>query len=311
MQDIETGKSALDDAHSKWVLALDQHFTIWWAAFLLNSIRTLQEFRRFGVDEAKVVALALAVEQLRLAERSSQASRSGDRNGAARSLSQLAVMIGCPIETTRRTLAQMVQVGTVQRQGKHYSMAVPEELCAFGAGQARAMMNLMRLIPVSSSSDLPSEISAVTNHGVSAVWCAVLRYSANLRRRVTRAAYLRSLIAGMVQVEQQVRRHFLIHGKSVASRLEFNQAAASMQEPLISIKQTAIIAGEELARTQAAVRHAVDLGLGTVPESGIFRYSIGAAAVPDDSQAYTRGVKEALADLMLSSLPAGGKVESR
>ena len=303
MQDIETGKSTLDDAHSKWVLALDQHFTIWWAAFLLNSIRTLQEFRRFGDDDAKVVALALAVEQLRLAERSSQAPRPGDRNGAALSLSELAVMTGCPIETTRRTLAQMVQVGTVQRQGKRYCMAVSEELSAFGAGQAKAMRNVMRPIPVLTSSELQPESSAVTNHGVSAVWSAVLRYSANLRRRITRGNHLQSLIAGMVQVEQQARSQFLLHGKSAASRVEFNQAVVSMQQPLVSIKQTAIIAGEKLSRTQAAVRHAVDLGLGTVPENGIFRYSIGAADIPDDSQAYTRGVKEALADLILSSLP--------
>mgnify|MGYP006287109277 CR=1 FL=1 len=310
VQDIGTEIRALDDPHSRWVRALDQHFTTWWAAFLLTSLKTLKEFRRFGEGDAMVVALALAVEHLRLAERSSQASRPGDRNGAALSLSELAVKTGCPIETTRRTLAQMVQVGAVQRQGKHYCMATSAEFCAFGADQAKALMNLLGRIPVSTSSELLSENSAVTNQGISAVWCAVLRYSANLRRRITKGHYLRSLIAGMIQVEQQVRSHFLLHGKSVASRVEFNQVAVSMQQPLISIKQTAIIAGEELAKTQAAVRHAVDLGLGTVPESGIFRYSIGAAAVPDDSQAYTRGVKEALADLMLSSAPAGGKVES-
>lgn len=311
MQDIGTQTRAIDEAHSRWVLALDQHFTIWWAAFLLTSLQTLQEFKRFGDDDAKCMALAIAVEQLRFAKRSAPASRSGDPDGSALSLSQLAILTGCPIETTRRTLAQMVQAGTVQRQDKRYSMVVPDELFASGTGQAWALVNLLRSISTATSTQLITERQAVTSGGVSAVWCAVLRYSANLRRRITKGAHLRSLIAGMVQVEQQVRSHFLLCGKSAASRMEFNQAAVSMQQPLIAIKQTAIIAGDELARTQAAVRHAVDLGLGTIPESGIFRYSIGAAAVPDDSQAYTRGVKEALADLMLASLPADGKVEAR
>jgi hypothetical protein len=117
----------------------------------------------------------------------------------------------------------------------------------------------------------------------------------------SKGAYLSCIIAGMLQVEGQVRGLLLSQGRLSSSRLEFNAAAAAMPQPLISIQQTSILVMEPMARTMAAVRHAADSGFGTIQERGLFRYSMGATAVPDDSQIYTRGVMEALADLVLKS----------
>ena len=289
------------------VSQLDIHFSAWWAGFLQCAIETMKMFRRYGEDEGKLVALALAAKQVRGDDLAPPSSAATHRSGHGLSLSEVAVQTGTPLETTRRTLMRMVSEGHVQRTRDRYEIVRLDELVGLASRQAEGLALLMIRTPAI----VPSEARAgvprgATGIGVSAYWSAILRYCANLRRRITKGNHLGCLVAGMLQVEAQVRWHLLNLGKHFVSRAEFNEVAEAMPAPLLPIQQTAIIAGESMARTNAAVRHAVELGLGTIPERGIFRSSIAAARVPDDSQAYTRGVKEALAHLVLASLSATG-----
>ena len=276
---------------------LDEHFTLWWAGFLLSVSATLKQFRAFGDDDGQLVALALAARALR-SGRASSLSLAGQSAHDGLSLSEIAVMTGCPLETTRRTLKRMRAASSVLREGNRYSILVGDELLAAGATQAEVLAQLLSAIPAREFPGWAPGNEEHTKELAAAIcWTAALRYCANLRRRITKGAYLGCMIAGMIQVESQVRRMLLASGKHGASREAFNNVAVTMPEPLISTQETGRIAGEPSSRVHAAVQHAVDLGLGTVPMRGLFRYSIGAAAVSDDSQAYTRGVKEALVEL--------------
>lgn len=289
--------------HGGIVAQLDETFSAWWAAFLLGANETLKGFREFGDDDGQLMALALAAHQVRHAAPSLLVPDQLHLDDDGLSLSQVAVRAGIPLETARRTLKRMIGNGYAQRRGDSYLIVVPERTFKAAGQQADALMSLVVALPLLLPPGLTcSGPGSATGDGVSHYWSAVLRYCANLRRRVTRGAYLSCLIAGMIQVEMLVRSHLIQRGRSIVSRQEYNEVAIKMPQPLIPLQQTAIIASETMARTQAAVRHAIELGLGTISERGIFRFSIGAAAVPDDSQAYTRGVKEALADLVLSSL---------
>lgn len=285
------------------VSRLDDHFTTWWAGFLQCAIETLKAFRKFGDDDGKLVALALATKQVRGDHLASVSPAAMHQNGL--SLSEVAVQTGAPLETVRRTLIRMVGDGQVLRTRDRYDLVRSDELVRMAARQAQGLALLM----IGAPGILPSELvlgspRGVTGDAVCAYWSAILRYCSNLRRRIAKAAHLGCLVAGMLQVEARVRWHLLSLGKHLASRAEFNEMAEGMPAPDLVIQQTAMLAAEPMSRTNAAVRHAVELGLGTIPERGIFRFSIAAARVPDDSQAYTRGVREAMADLILASLAA-------
>lgn len=307
MKSGDADRNAADvhaELHAHLVAALDAHFTAWWAAFLLSVLETLKGFRAFGDDDGQLVALALSAASFRRTDPSlSPVPDQGRKQGL--SLSAIAIQTGCPLETIRRTLSRMVDGSVLQRDGNLYSIAVPDDLVTMGARQAGRMVRIISGIPgAAPAREANNGIGEATGDDLGATWLAALRYCANLRRRITKGSYLSCLVAGMLQVEEQVRLVLLANGKTVASRAEFNGAAIAMPQPLIAIQQTSVLAAESMTRTRAAVRHAVELGLGSIPERGLFRYSIGAAAVPDDSQAYTRGVKEALADLKVYSSPA-------
>jgi hypothetical protein len=280
---------------------LDLQFSGWWAAFLLCALNTITGFRRFGDDDGFLVALALAA---------NGAGTGSTQDGKAvvvglnrtLSLSEIAVQSGVPLETTRRTLLKFVQAGAAARSEGRYSIVLPHEMCDDARGRARALASVLyRLTDRLFPRVIDSSVRLSNDDLLMAYWASSLRYFSNLRRRVVKGAFIPSLVAGMLQVEGVVRRAQLQLGNTVLSRAAFNSSAEKVDDPIIFLQETALLANETMSRVMASVSHAVELGMGTIPVRGRFRFSLVASRVPDDSAAYTRGVKEALEALVFQS----------
>lgn len=280
---------------------LDLQFSGWWAAFLLCTLNTIAGFRRFGDDDGYLVALALAA--------------SGARTGSAQdgkasvvgldrtlSLSEIAIQSGVPLETTRRTLLKFLQAGAAVRSEGRYSIVLPHEIFEHAGGRARSLASVLyRLTDRLFPRVIDSSVQLSNDDLLMAYWAGSLRYCANLRRRVVKGSFIPSLVAGMLQVEGVVRRAQLQLGNTILSRADFNSSAEKVADPIIFLQETAFLANETMPRVMASVAHAVELGMGSTPVRGRFRFSLVAARVPDDSAAYTRGVREALEALVFQS----------
>lgn len=270
------------------VALLEARFCRWWAAFLVHSLDTLKAFRSYGDDDRQILAWGLAVAAAR-AERDPSVARDG------LSLSELAALTGVPVETARRHLLRLAQEGQCRRAGQHYAIDLSDALRARLVERARALAAVL-------VRELRPPVPVVTAHQESVLLevylAAGLAYSSNLRRRIMRGVFIPCVMAGMLEIEAVVRTHRLLDGAADESRQYHVEVVHRLNLIIVHTARLAHIAGESLARARAAVRHANDLGFGTLVSPDYFGYSAQATPILRDNQALVGGIRERLADLM-------------
>lgn len=281
-----------DSLREQLIVAHEARFSAWWGVFLLNALETLKSFRRFGEDEGQLLAWALATASLPSAE--------GTPRGAL-SLSEISVTTGIPLETARRHLLKMTQAGACRREGMLYAMALPSDVRA-GALDRLAPFTAI-LHSVVDDVMPPSRVSfdAINDRVLRAYLQSGLRYCANLRRLLTRGAFIAFVVAAMLEIEGRIRLQQMLVGSGILSRSQYNGLVERRHDITLHATRLADLTGEPLVRARAAIRQGIELGFASAVGPDQFAFSAAAARIPEDNQAYTRGVKEGLADLLIAA----------
>lgn len=284
-----------DNLRERLVAAHEAKFSAWWGAFLLNALETLKSFRQFGDDEGQFLAWALATASLRPA---------GAAPHGALSLSEISVTTGIPLETARRHLLKMTQAGVCRREGTLYAMSLPSDVRAGALERLAPFAATLRSVVDDIAPPRQASSDAIDERALRAYLQSGLRYCANLRRLLTRGAFIAFVVAAMLEIEGRIRLQQMLVGPGILSRSQYNGLVERRHDITLHATRIADLAGEPLVRARAAIRQGIELGFASAVGPDQFAFSAIAARIPEDNQAYTRGVKEGLADLLLAASAA-------
>lgn len=273
-----------DPRHASAIVEhLEAYFSDWWGAFLLYTLEALKVFRVWGDDDKQLLMWALTAKAL-------------ERRATGITLSEVATMSGVPIETARRNLVQLTEQGNCIREGDLYRAVVSQVVTV-------ELEQLARRFAKALAVNVPQAQANSTDVDLAAYLRASLNYASNIRRYVARGAYVASVVAGMVEIESHVRFHLLRHGLRSASRSEYNQIVEEFPDNKFHATRISQLTGEAMDKVRNAIRYAEGLGVVTLFGHDLCAFNAKAAWVPGDRQAYTRGVKEELAEFILSTSP--------
>mgnify|MGYP006267282937 CR=1 FL=1 len=280
-----------DSLREQLVTAQETKFSAWWGAFLLNALETLKSFRQFGDDEGQFLAWALATASLPSA---------GAAPRGALSLSEISVTTGIPLETARRHLLKMTQAGICRREGTLYAMSLPPDLRAEAMDRLAPFAAILRSVVDDIMPPRRGPFDEIDDRALRAYLQSGLRYCANLRRLLTRGAFIAFVVAAMLEIEGRIRLQQMLVGPGILSRSQYNGLVERRHDITLHATRIADLAGEPLVRARAAIKQGIELGFASAVGPDQFAFSAVAARIPEDNQAYTRGVKEGLADMLLA-----------